>query len=426
MTGRSRVGRSGRIGVLLVTSLAIVPACPTIASEAKFEGASVYMAGEFVKRDLVVRDGVVVREAGAGAVAVPLSGAWVIPAMGDAHTHRFTDADAAAKDMFVSAGILYVQNLNGNSESRLRSRRDCNTPQGPDAQFANAGFTCTGGHPVPLYTSLDGYNKENDPATVMDRIADFNFYVTDSVEQVSVKWPKFARSGADGVKLFLLHSERWSQPDGAEKSSGLRAEVAEAIAARAKQAGLRLYAHIESAQDAALAVRCGVDLLGHMPGYAFKTTDDPLVFTATDELIAEAARSGTAMTPTLGLLYADPNDTAGAAKIRAWKRAQVARWKDGGVQLLHGSDNYFDVQSEIKEMIASNIWTNAELIEMLAVRTPRWIFPGRSVGSLEPGSEGSFVVLGANPLEDAAALLDIRAVYKDGVAIWTAPPKAGP
>jgi imidazolonepropionase-like amidohydrolase len=392
----------------------------------RFEGAKVYRDGRFIEVTLVTRRGVVIDDnaaplEGEGSESVSLAGKFLLPAFGDVHTHRFTEEDADAQQMCLSAGFLYIHNLNGATLSRARNIKYTNNHTSPDVRYANAGFTCTGGHPVPVYTYLTSRDPSMEKDKIMQLINNYNFYTTDSVAEVDEKWPKFARSGPDLVKIFLLHSERWDGASNA-KSDGLRPEVARAITERARLAGLRVAAHVESAADASVAVDCGVSLLGHMPGYGIKPEQDPAPYVVDDALMKSAAARGTALSPTLGLLYADPNDTAGVQKIRAWKVEQVRRWKDAGVMLLYGSDNYFEVQSELRAMIESNIWSGGELVELLSVRTPRWIFPGRSVGALAPGFEASFIVLASNPLEDPNALLSIEAVYKDGLQIWEPKP----
>jgi imidazolonepropionase-like amidohydrolase len=398
-----------------------------LAQVVKFDGGRVYRNGAFVEAGLLTRRGVIVDapQDSESVEVVDVRGKYLLPAFGDAHTHRFTEEDSDAKEMYLAAGFLYLQNLNGNALSRLRTVKDCNNRSSPDVRFANAGFTCTDGHPVGLYMFLANRDGTADKAATFERITNYNFYITDSVEEVAEKWPKFARSGADIVKLFLLHSERWATTDSKENSQGLRPEVARSVAQRAQAAGLRMAAHVESAADAQLALDCGVSLLAHMPGYGIRPDQDVEGFVVSDELLKRAEDAGLAMTPTLGLLYGDPKDEAGLAKILAWKVSQVKRWKDAGVLLLYGSDNYFDPVNELKALIGSGVWSNAELVKMISVDTPRWIWPGRSIGSLEVGSEAGVVVLGGDPLADARELLKVEAVYKDGVKVWERKPEGG-
>lgn len=409
---------------LLVFAMLGTADCP--AQIVRFEGARLYRDGTFVETTLMSRRGVIIADnsaaqEGESIETISFAGKFLLPAFGDVHTHRFTEDDAEAKDLYLSAGFLYVFNLNGTVMSRAQTAKHANNRTSPDVRFANAGFTCTGGHPVPLYTYLASRDPSVEKDKILQRISNYNFYITDSVEELNEKWPKFSRSGADIVKLFLLHSERWGNGSN-EKSDGLRPEVAKAVAERARLAGLRTAAHVESAADASLALNCGVSLLAHMPGYGLKPDQNPAPYVVDDDLMRSAAQRGMAMSPTLGLVYADPKDTAGVEKVRAWKAEQVRRWKGAGVTLLYGSDSYFDMQSELRAMIDSNVWSPAELVEVVCVKTPRWIFPDRRIGALTQGFEAGFVALSSNPLDDSKALLKVEAVYKDGIRIWE--PKA--
>jgi imidazolonepropionase-like amidohydrolase len=409
--------------MILAAAVALLfPAHLTSAQVTRFEGAKIYRDGAFIDAPLLVRRGIIIDQPrdGEPVETISLKGKFILPAFGDAHTHRFTEEDPEAKDLFLSAGFVYLHNLNGNALSRARTFKDCNTKTSPDVRFANAGFTCTGGHPVGLYTFLANRDGSADKAATFERVSNYNFYITDSVDEVAEKWPKFARSGADILKLFLLHSERW-QPNSTEPSQGLKPEVARAIANRAAADGIRIAAHVESAADAALALDCRVSLLAHMPGYGMRPDQDPAQFLVPDALLQKLAENKTAVTPTLGLIYADAKDQDGTNKVRAWKNAQAQRWKNAGILLLYGSDNYFDPKSELTALIDSKIWTPAELIDMLASHTPRWIFPSRSVGSLAPGHEATFITLSSNPLEDPTALLNIDSTYKEAQKLWPKP-----
>lgn len=413
-----------------LSGMLLAIAIPALGQSVRFEGARVYRDGAFVDATLSTRRGVVISDndvAGPGETTetVSLAGKFVLPAFGDVHTHRFTEEDADAKELYLSAGFLYIHNLNGTALSRTQAAKHTNNPSSPDVRFANAGFTCSGGHPIPLYTHLTTRDPSIEKDKVLQRIANYNFYITDSISDVNEKWPKFARSGADIVKLFLLHSERWKNDPAItnDKSDGLRPQVAREIADRARAAGLRIAAHVESAADATLAIDCGVALLAHMPGYGLRPDQDTVPFVVDDAVMRQAASRGMAVSPTLGLLYADPNkDPTGTQRIRNWKVEQVRRWKDAGVVLLYGSDNYFDVRSELRAMIESKVWTAPELVELLCVQTPRWICPGRSIAALKAGCEANFVVLSANPLDDPRALEQVDAVYKDGTRIWELKP----
>jgi imidazolonepropionase-like amidohydrolase len=66
---------------------------------------------------------------------------------------------------------------------------------------------------------------------------------------------------------------------------------------------------------------------------------------------------------------------------------------------------------------ALGVWSDAELLHMWGVETPRTVFPSRRIGRLEDGYEASFLVLDANPLDTLDALRDIRLRVKQGCVL---------
>ena len=61
--------------------------------------------------------------------------------------------------------------------------------------------------------------------------------------------------------------------------------------------------------------------------------------------------------------------------------------------------------------------SNLELLQAWCIATPRAIFPHRKIGRLANGFEGSFLVLGADPLADFAHSRDIMMRVKQGHSI---------
>lgn len=64
-----------------------------------------------------------------------------------------------------------------------------------------------------------------------------------------------------------------------------------------------------------------------------------------------------------------------------------------------------------------------DVLDLLAVATPRAIFPDRAIGRLTEASEASFLVLDADPLADASNLASIRGAMKQG--LWLERPVEG-
>jgi len=114
----------------------------------------------------------------------------------------------------------------------------------------------------------------------------------------------------------------------------------------------------------------------------------------------------------------------------AWKpamrdnqRANLHTLLDAGVHVALGSDGlsgerrFVTARSEARFIARHHLLSNLELLRAWSIDTPRAIFPKRRVGCLDPGCEASFLVLGADPLEDAENLHKISLRVKDGVVL---------
>jgi imidazolonepropionase-like amidohydrolase len=92
--------------------------------------------------------------------------------------------------------------------------------------------------------------------------------------------------------------------------------------------------------------------------------------------------------------------------------------RDAGVRIAIGSDRYRMTSApEIPALRSLGIFSDTALIRMWSMDTPREIFPDRKIGSLDGGSEASFLVLDGNPLTDFSALGRIRMRMKQGVIL---------
>lgn len=88
------------------------------------------------------------------------------------------------------------------------------------------------------------------------------------------------------------------------------------------------------------------------------------------------------------------------------------------VRVIVGSDSYRNTPVPEAMYLASlGVYTNAELLKVWSVETPRAIFPNRRIGRLEPGSEASFLVLDKDPRADFSNVKSIRLRVKQGVTI---------
>ncbi|MBI3790742.1 MAG: hypothetical protein HY275_07665 [Gemmatimonadetes bacterium] len=89
--------------------------------------------------------------------------------------------------------------------------------------------------------------------------------------------------------------------------------------------------------------------------------------------------------------------------------------RDAGVRIALGSDRYrASSGAEVRALRATGLFADTTLLRLWSMDTPRAIYPARRIGSLAAGAEASFLVLGANPLQDWSVLDRIRMRLKDG------------
>ena len=159
-----------------------------------------------------------------------------------------------------------------------------------------------------------------------------------------------------------------------------------------------------------------------------------------DDLIAELAKAGATVTPTLHIFA----QRAGVApyttkslgtfdRSEAWTPAQRARARRGydllagyvrrmheaGVPLAVGTDWLDPGRAALSEMILLNR-AGIPMANVLAIATlggARVLERESDYGAVEPGRRAQLVIFDRNPLEDAEAVLAGRTVIKDGAVI---------
>ncbi len=128
---------------------------------------------------------------------------------------------------------------------------------------------------------------------------------------------------------------------GLPSGHGLRPSIVPLVVQAAHAAGLRVAAHIETAEDFRLAARAGVDMFAHLPGYEMKKGADPRRYEIDAETAQLAGAMGVVITPTLSLSrnHAGPvEDSALTAEIQRIQRRNIQLLRRAGAQLVVGSD----------------------------------------------------------------------------------------
>jgi imidazolonepropionase-like amidohydrolase len=365
-----------------------VPAPAAPRCRFTLQGAQVWTGERFEARTLHVDGARFVAEAPAGAAAMPAMWMFLIPPLVDTHTHGL-DEPAAANDPMhranLQAGIYYA--LNPNNIRRATP----GAPFGPDqveALYAGGGITGPGGHPRPLYEMLArlGQQRGFDMGPLPGRA--FHEVSTEAETRAAVE--RVQAQGASVVKLYLLFH------DGAD-SKGLSAALFRTAVAHAQRRGLRPIVHVETASDFRLAAGTrGVGAIVHMPG-AFPQLPDDAVYQLTAEDAALTARNGISVSTTTAVAF---NHTAGERLARAQRinAHNLRLLRDANVNLTAGADRPgATAVDELNLLRATTLFDGTQLLNIATRNGLKLVFPDRRIGTFEPGSEASFLIMFADP-----------------------------
>lgn len=345
---------------------------------------------------------------------IDLSNRWVVPGFGEAHNHNAVPSDTGISRRYLTAGIFYVKNPSNMPRERDAARGVFDTPASIDVAFSNGGLTGPGGHPWELARRNVGRGiwKESDTEGAF-------FHTIASAADLDAKWPAIAAARPDFIKTFLLYSEEYVRRLRDSTTLGWRGldpALMPAIVRRAHDAGLRVSAHVETAADFRVATAAGVDEISHLPGFRPEGEDLAAYgaldrFRITEADAREAARRGIPVVTTVSELleYLDeeakrsPAAADSARAVRELIANNLRLLHRAGVRIAVGSDRYWSTSAaEASALATTGVFDNATLLRMWSMHTPRTIFPERRVGSLDAGSEASFLVLAGDPIADFA------------------------
>ncbi|HSI88039.1 MAG TPA: amidohydrolase family protein, partial [Pyrinomonadaceae bacterium] len=250
-----------------------------------------------------------------------------------------------------------------------------------------------------------GFTKET--------LRDHRYFTVDSGAELEQKWPSVLRKRPDFIKVLLWasdeHSKRAISPDKIGERA-LDPALLPLILQKARAAGLRVSAHVTTAEDFHIAVAAGVDEINHLPYLG-------------SEPIAEsdarlAAEKKIVVVTTAGLIERLPKNVMTEAELADVRKAQIINLKrlhESGVRLAIGSDSTSD--TSVKEAFyldALGIFDRATLLKMWTETTAQAIFPDRKIGQLAEGYEANFIAQEADPLKDINNVRRIKYRVKAG------------
>lgn len=360
---------------------------------------------------------------------VELDGGYVLPGFGEAHTHRLGDPDRLAEDheALLEAGVYYAMVQDPAHEVSDRMRALAASTEGVDAVYTQGVITPSRGV-IPIFYRMmaEARGTEEDGEGRL-------YFTVDDAAELDAKWPAIEAQNDAFVKVILAFSEEHAlrsadrerydaRPPRYSALPGLDPALLPDLVRRARGAGLRVSAHVETAADVRVAADAGVDVIAHLPA-SWQIGPETGIPEAErgrwllSETDARAvARSGAVVVTTA---LPPPGREAEAAFAEV-HRHNLAALRGAGARLAIGSDAFRGtVLDEVAYLEGLGVFERAELLRLLTRDTPRMIFPGRRLGALEEGAEADFVVLEADPTTDLSALREVRLRVKDGRVLAT-------
>nr|WP_299344461.1 hypothetical protein [Allomuricauda sp.] len=365
---------------------------------------------------------------------IDLSGKYIIPPFAEAHTHNLSSTYGLEPilNAYLNEGTFYVQVLGCSHKARLEVLEMLKKSNSfLDASFSNGGITSSLGHPFMIYEPLamgiydPNQRKNRYQEIIKSRLAQNDAYwFFDSRADVDTHWDELMKTKPDVIKIMLIDAENQSKHEMDSTRigrMGINASVARYVAKKARQEGLRLFAHIETANDFRLGLEIGVDVFGHMPGYSYGGSGDTDQYTLNAEDFKKASAQGVAITPTayLALRRLPKEDDLEKEKalhnILSFQSDFFQQAFQNQIPMALGSDDFGEtLMKEVDYLHQNGLVNNLELLQMMTINGAEICFPNRKLGQLKKDYEGSFLVLDDNPLLNFGTIKDIHLRVKQG------------
>ena len=386
----------------------------------EFQNGQWYDGKGFVTATWYTSNGVLSKKAPAKIDSViNLENRWVIPPMGDAHCSSITENPSAVNtlNLYMGEGIFYLQMLGNTQEGRSATAPLMNKTTSPDAVFSNGVITSTLGYPFLEYEGPA--NKIKNPSVWIERYAELKtsqkmlgngYWFIDNKTALTTNWEKIKMQNPGVISIYLLDV----QNNGGKEGKGLSAEVAKLVVKKAHKSGLRVFAHIETANDLSFGMKIGVDGFANLPGHNWDGASDIKKLTITEADLKLLAKKKTPLV----LLLSHAQAATNRAAVQEFHKTTLKRLLDANVNVAMGSDDsQRTLRMELNYWFGLGEMDDAKTLKVLCENTPRAIFPNRKIGKIEQGYEASFLVLNDNPVSNVLKTRVQAFKVKNGVLL---------
>lgn len=384
-------------------------------------------AGRIITPGEILVDGATIREVGptvshpANATVRDLGDVTLMPGMIDAHVHLFLHvgnesnqtvdesvpqrvliaADAAKHDLL--AGFTAERDMGtegaGCADVAVRNAIDSGLIPGPRMRMSCNAIDINGGH-----EDNGGRNPAENLLSNADR-------ANGTAEIIAVMREQH-KQGADFTKIYETGRDHLENGTFTTPYQYTEAELAAAVA-EAHRTGSVVAVHATGEPGAGFAARAGVASVDH--GYNLSP-----------ETIRLMHDRGIFAVPTfaIGEYFADHAPSARVSEARhaeeAFHAAQFKKQLAAGVPFAVGSDvGPFPHGTQARELVlmVQNGMSPLQALQADLLNGAKLLGWADSIGQLKPGYKADVIAVPGNPLQDIAAVTDVRFVMKNGVTV---------